>query len=169
MTISCGDEILSAVSRITPKAVRSSQPALSLKAHPHLLQLMQNPDIGLIDIAESGFHTGAFEPIGFAGNWRRQQTEAREDLPLKSKDTDWKPAEKRPGHRVSTHPRGHRRKVRVGTGHFSAKKALAKGRQLAASALQNRTSATRVSAWTVRYRLSTRRSRLKRSPSTPVP
>ena len=83
MTISCGDEILSAASRITPKAVRSSQPALSLKAHSHLLQLMQNPDIGLIDSAESGFHTGVFEPTGFAGNWRRQQTEAREDLPLK--------------------------------------------------------------------------------------
>ena len=30
----------------------------------HLLQLMQDPDIGLIDIAESGFHTGVFEPIG---------------------------------------------------------------------------------------------------------
>ena len=45
----------------------------NLSAHPnqpfrsglirHLLQLMQDPDIGPIDIAESGFHTGVFEPI----------------------------------------------------------------------------------------------------------
>ena len=57
---------------------------------------MQDPDIGLIDIAESGFHMGVFEPIRFSGIWRRQQTEAREDLPLKIYDTNWKSAEEDP-------------------------------------------------------------------------
>ena len=33
----------------------------------HLLQLMHDTDIGLIDTAESGFHTGVFEPIQFSG------------------------------------------------------------------------------------------------------
>ena len=62
----------------------------------HLLQLMQDPDIGHIDTAESGFHTGVFEPIWFSGIWRRQQIEAREDGPLKIYDTNWKSAEEDP-------------------------------------------------------------------------
>ena len=62
----------------------------------NLLQLMHDPDIGLIGIAESGFHTGASKPILFSGIWRRHQTEAREDLPLKIHDTNWKSAEKDP-------------------------------------------------------------------------
>ena len=60
------------------------QPVLSVYANQHfhlkvlhLLQLMQDPDIGLIDIAESGFHTGVFEPIRFSGIWRYQATEFR--------------------------------------------------------------------------------------------
>ena len=44
----------------------------------NVLQLMQDPDVALIDIAKSGFHTGVFEPTGFSGIWRRQQTEPRE-------------------------------------------------------------------------------------------
>ena len=49
----------------------------------NFLQHMDDPDIGLIDIAESGFHTGVFEPIKVSGIWRHQQIEAREDLPIK--------------------------------------------------------------------------------------
>ena len=41
----------------------------------HLLQLMHDPDTGLMDIADSGFHTGVFESIQFLGIWRRQQSE----------------------------------------------------------------------------------------------
>ena len=57
---------------------------------------MDNPDIGLIDIAESGFHTGVFEPIKVSGIWRHQQIEAREDLPIKAYSTNWKSAEDDP-------------------------------------------------------------------------
>ena len=59
----------------------------------NLLQLMRDPDIGLIDIAVSGFHTGVFEPVRFSGIWRRQQTETREDLPFEILDTNCKSAE----------------------------------------------------------------------------
>ena len=57
---------------------------------------MQDPDIGSTDMAESGFHTGVFEPVRFSGIWRRQATEAREDLPLRIYDTNWKSAEEDP-------------------------------------------------------------------------
>ena len=57
---------------------------------------MQDPYIGLIYIAESGFHTGVFEPIRFSGVWRRQATEAIEDLSFKIFDTNWKSAEEDP-------------------------------------------------------------------------
>ena len=96
------DDILGA----TKSFLRSAGPHPNLSAHSNqpfrlgllrnLLQLMQNPDIGLIDIAESGFHTAVFEPIRFSGIWLRQQTEAREDLPLKIYDTNWKSAEEDP-------------------------------------------------------------------------
>ena len=73
-------------------SVHPNQPfRLGLISNP--LQLMQDPDIGLIDTAESGFQAGVFEPIRFCGIWRHQQTEAREDLPLKIFDTNWKSAE----------------------------------------------------------------------------
>ena len=55
----------------------------------NLLQLTQDSDMGLIDIAESGFHTCVFEPIRSSGIWRRQQT-------LKIYDTNWKSAEEDP-------------------------------------------------------------------------
>ena len=54
---------------------------------------MQDPDIGLIDTAESGFHTGVFEPIRFSGVWRRQTAEAKEDLRFEVYDTNRKSAE----------------------------------------------------------------------------
>ena len=60
------------------------------------LQLMQDPDIGLIEMAESGVHTGVSEPIRFSGIWRRQRTEMRENPPLGIYDTNWKSAEEDP-------------------------------------------------------------------------
>ena len=54
---------------------------------------MHDPNIGLIDIAESGFHTGVFKPIQFSGIWRRQQSDARDDLHFEIYDTNWKSAE----------------------------------------------------------------------------
>ena len=57
--------IFSAVSKTPPKSVR----------HPS-----QHPDVNLIDIAESDFHMGVFEPIRLSGIWYRQQTEEREHL-----------------------------------------------------------------------------------------
>ena len=93
------DDILAA----TQSFLQSSGFHANLSVHPnqpfrlglirHLLQLMQDPHIGHIDIAESGFTTGVFEPIRFSGFPRHQQTEAREDLPLKIYDTNWKSAE----------------------------------------------------------------------------
>ena len=41
-------------------------------------------------------HTGVFEPVWFSGVWRRQQTEAREDLPFGTCDMNWKSAEEDP-------------------------------------------------------------------------
>ena len=61
-----------------------------------LLQLMHDPDTGLIDMAESGLHTGVFETIQFSGIWRRQQCDAREDLNFEIYDTNWKSAEEDP-------------------------------------------------------------------------
>ena len=52
----------------------------------NLLQLM----------AESGFHTGVFEPVRFSGICRRQATEARQGLPLGINDTNSKSAEEDP-------------------------------------------------------------------------
>ena len=57
---------------------------------------MQNPDMGLIDTAESGFHTDVFEPIQFSGIWHRQTAEAKEDLPFEVYDTNRKSAEEDP-------------------------------------------------------------------------
>ena len=57
------------------------------------VQLMQGPDIGLVDTGESGFHRGAFEPKRFSGIWRHQQTEANEDPPFNIYDANWKSAE----------------------------------------------------------------------------
>ena len=62
----------------------------------HLLQLMHDHDTGLIDIAESGFHRGVFEPIQFSGIWRRQQSGARDGLHFAIYDTNWKSAEEDP-------------------------------------------------------------------------
>ena len=61
----------------------------------HLLLLMHDPDTGLIDIAESGFHTAVFEPIQYSGFWR-QQSDALEDLHFEVCDTSWKSAEEDP-------------------------------------------------------------------------
>ena len=150
----------------------------NLSAHPkqpfrlglirHLLQLMQDPDIGLIDIAESGFHTGVFEPIRFSGIWRRQQDEAREDLPLKIYDTNWKSPKKTQKPCLDSSKRTSTpRSCRSSTVTLHKPKSVGQREwQLAASALQGRTSATRASAWTARYRMSMRKPRLKKSPST---
>ena len=62
----------------------------------HLSQLMHDPDTGLIDIAESRLHTGVFEPMQFSGIWRRQQSDAREDLNFEIYDTNWKSVEEDP-------------------------------------------------------------------------
>ena len=62
----------------------------------HLLQLMHDINIGLIDTSQSGFHTGVFEPIQFSGIWRRQRSDARDDLHFKIYDTNWKSAEEDP-------------------------------------------------------------------------
>ena len=62
----------------------------------HLLQVMQDPDLGLIDTAESGFHTDVFEPIQFSGIWHRQTAEAKEDLHFEVYDTNRKSAEEDP-------------------------------------------------------------------------
>ena len=88
------------ISVVTKSFLQSAglQPVLSvylnqpfhLKLLRHVLQLMQDPDIGLIDRAESGFHTGVFEPIRFFGIWRCEATEF---------------SRRRPGHRVSSHPK----------------------------------------------------------------
>ena len=52
--------------------------------------------MGLIDTAESGFHTDVFEPIQFSGIWHRQTAEAKEDLPFEVYDTNRKSAEEDP-------------------------------------------------------------------------
>ena len=66
---------------------------LGLIRHP--LLLMHDPDTGLIDIAESGFHTGVFEPIKCSGIWS-QQSDAPEDLHFEVCDTSWKSTEEDP-------------------------------------------------------------------------
>ena len=132
---------------------------LNLSVHPNqpfrlgllrnLLQLMQDSDIGLIDIAESGFHTGVFEPIRFSGIWRRQQTEAREDLPLKIYDTKWKPAEEDPN-TVSPLIKRTSTPISLRSSTVTSLKPQNVGQkrwQLAASTSPGRTSATHTSAF----------------------
>ena len=98
MTDKHNDDILAATKSLLQSA--GLHPNLSVHPNePFRLGLFSNrlqPDIGLIDMAESGFHTGVFDPILFSGIWCRQQTEAREDLPLKIYDTNWKSAEEDP-------------------------------------------------------------------------
>ena len=65
--------------------------------------LMCDPDTSLIDTAESGFHTDVFEPIQFSGIWRREQSDARDDLHFKIS-----------GHRDSFPSRRRRCQVRSG-------------------------------------------------------
>ena len=103
------DDILEA----TKSFVQSADFHPDLSTHPdqtfrlglirHLLQLMHDRDTGLIDIAGSGFQTGAFEPIQIPGIWRRQQS-------LKSTTRTGSRPRKTPT-RVSPHPRRHRRQV----------------------------------------------------------
>ena len=92
----------------------------------NLLQVMQDPDMGLIDTAESGFHTDVFEPIQFSGIWHRQTAEAKEDLPFEVYDTNRKSAEEDP----DTVSRLIQEDVDANfrSGDRSSQKALAKGR-----------------------------------------
>ena len=97
------DDILAATKSFLQSAVLHPNLSVHLKtslsfgASPQpILQLMQDPDMGLIDMAEPGFHTGVFEPTRFSGIWRRQATEARQGLPLGINDTNSKSAEEDP-------------------------------------------------------------------------
>ena len=95
------DDILAA----TKSLLQQQDYSPNLSVHPNspfqlgllrnLLQLMQVPDIGLIDSSRVRIPHGCSNQYG-SGIWRRQPTEAREDLLLTIHDTNWKSAEEDP-------------------------------------------------------------------------